>query len=64
MAVRVRLGAYRLHAGVADHPLPLFPAGLLRSEPAAGPFKAAIAPQSGRNSADLGKAGPRSAQDQ
>lgn len=47
------------HAGVMDHPWPVFPAGLLRSEPAAGPFKAAIAPRSGRNPADLGKAGPR-----
>lgn len=43
-------------------PWPFFPAGLLRSEPAAGPFKAADAPRSGRNSADLGKAGPRPAQ--
>lgn len=30
-------------------PLPVFPAGLLRSEPAAGHFKAADAPRSGRN---------------
>jgi len=43
-------------------PLLVFPAGLLRSEPAADPFKAAIAPRSGRNSASLGKAGPRPAQ--
>ena len=43
-------------------PWPFFPAGLLRSEPTAGPFKAADAPRSGRNSADLGKAGPRPAQ--
>lgn len=50
------------HAGAVDHPLPVFPAGLLRSEPAVGPFKAAIAPRSGRNPADLGKAGPRPAQ--
>ncbi|GHD24080.1 hypothetical protein GCM10016234_39990 [Tianweitania populi] len=37
------------HAGGVDYPRPVFPAGLLRSEPAAGPFKAAIAPRSGRN---------------
>jgi hypothetical protein len=48
--------------GVHDLRLPVFPAGLLRSEPAAGRFKAAIAPRSGRNSADLGKAGPRPVQ--
>ena len=62
MAVRVDRALTGLHAGVTDHPSPLFPAGLLRSEPAAGPFKAAIAPRSGRNPADLGKAGPRPAQ--
>lgn len=49
------------HAGVADHPSAGLSGGLLRSEPAAGRFKAAIAPRSGRNPADLGKAGPRPA---
>ncbi|WP_136620305.1 MULTISPECIES: hypothetical protein [Mesorhizobium] len=37
------------HAGIRAIPLPVFPAGLLRSEPAAVRFKAAIAPRSGRN---------------
>lgn len=64
MAVRGDWTLTEPHAGVADHPSPLFPAGLLRSEPAAGRFKAAIAPRSGRNPADLGKAGPRPAQGQ
>src|SRR5690606_17340756 len=49
-------------AGLMDRPVAVFPAGLLRSEPAAGRFKAAIAPRSGRIPADLGKAGPRPAQ--
>jgi hypothetical protein len=42
--------------------LPVCSAGLLRSEPAAGHFKAAIAPRSGRNPPTPRKAGPRSAQ--
>lgn len=62
VAVRVDQMHTGPHAGVDNHPLPVLPAGLLRSEPAAGPFKAAIAPRSGRNPADLGKAGPRPAQ--
>lgn len=62
MAERVDQALTSQHAGVVDHPLPVFPAGLLRSEPAAGHFKAAVAPRSGRNPADLGKAGPRPAQ--
>lgn len=62
VAVRVDQALAGQHAGVVDHPLPVFPAGLLRSEPAAGHFKAAVAPRSGRNPADLDKAGPRPAQ--
>lgn len=62
MALRIDQAAYRSACRYRRPSLPIFPAGLLRSEPAAGPFKAAIAPRSGRNPADLGKAGPRPAQ--
>jgi len=34
----------------------------MRSEPAAGRFKAAVAPRGGRNTADLGRTDPRTAQ--
>lgn len=49
MAARVDRVLILPHAGIRAIPLPVFPAGLLRSEPAAGRFKAAIAPRSGRN---------------
>lgn len=39
---------FLVHAYVRIHPLLVFPAGLLRSEPAAVRFKAAIAPRGGR----------------
>ena len=49
MAQRVDQALHLPHANIRDCLLPVCPAGLLRSEPAAGHFKAAIALRSGRN---------------